>query len=395
MSGTLDKIYNSTLLALNINSREIFRLQEQVASGSRLNRPSDDPSAAYRVLNLSSSQRSLENYMENISQVSDVLQFATTAIDEMKTALADAKRLLGDVTGGVSGGVTLNVTIEGINDVIERIAAAANTQHSGKYIFGGSNTRTAPYLLTRENGIITSVTYQGSLQNRDITVSPGVNTSGFYVGEDLFRSNNRSEPVFTGQTGLSAGSGTSSVRGDVQMIVTHDGSNYRISIDAGLTETVVPVGGDSNLMVTDSRTGQVLYVNADPASMSTGNEWVQVPGTHDIFNTLINIRDKLQTEGGLTSSQMEELRSKAYQAIEEINTVLIQKSVEIGSKIGFLDSLKGNLQNVKYSTDDEKARIEEADIAQLAIDLARREVLYQMSLAVSSRLISMSILDYI
>ncbi len=216
----------------------------------------------------------------------------------------------------------------------------------------------------------------------------------FYAGDDLFRNNNRSELVFSGKTGAAAGIGTSNVTGDVFLAVTHDGSNYRISIDGGLTDVVVPAGGDANQMVTDSRTGKVMYVNTIGIN-STGTEWVQASGTFDVFNTLITIRDKLKTHGGLSSNEMEELRNKAFTAIEEINGVLIQKSVAIGSKLGFLDNLKDSLQNVKYNTNDEKNRIEEADIAQLSIDLARREVLYQMSLAVASKLLSMSILDYI
>ncbi|GAG40756.1 unnamed protein product, partial [marine sediment metagenome] len=46
-------------------------------------------------------------------------------------------------------------------------------------------------------------------------------------------------------------------------------------------------------------------------------------------------------------------------------------------------------------TEDEATRLQQADIAQIAIDLSRREVLYQMSLAVAAKLMSLSLLDYI
>jgi flagellin-like hook-associated protein FlgL len=41
------------------------------------------------------------------------------------------------------------------------------------------------------------------------------------------------------------------------------------------------------------------------------------------------------------------------------------------------------------------AQLEQADIAQLAIDLSRRDVLYQMSLSVTAKLLSLSLLDFI
>lgn len=394
MSGTLSSIYDNVSLALSVHGREMLNLQEQISSGSRINRPSDAPFAAYRVLNLSSQQSSVENYIDNLSQVSDVLAVASTAIDDMKAALADAKKLLSEITGGVGGGVGINVTVEGINDALDRIVAAANTSHSGKFIFAGTATNIQPYAVTRDSGQITSVVYQGSADGREIEVAPSVTASAYYVGDELFRCDSRSEPVFTGQTGAAAGTGTSSVRGDVWLTVTHDGSNYRISIDGGLTDVVVPAGGDPNQMVTDSRTGQVLYVDTTGIN-STGTEWVRVPGTYDIFNTLITLRDRLATEGGLSSAEMEELRNNAFEAIDEVNELLIQKSVAIGSKIGFLDNIKENLENLSYTTEDEITRIEQADIAQLAIDLSRREVLYQMSLSMAGKLLSMSLLDYI
>jgi flagellar hook-associated protein 3 FlgL len=394
MSGTLNSIYNNASFALRLHGRELLRLQEQASTGSQINRASDAPSDAYRVLNLSSQQRSIENYVDNLSQVMDVLQYATTIISDMKSALADAKGLLSAITSGTGTGAGVQVTIEGINDTLERIAAAANSRHSGKYIFGGTDTATAPYAVTRVNGRIVSVEYQGSGDLRKVEVAPGVESTAYLVGDDLFRLDERGEPDFTGATGAAAGTGTSSVRGDVWMTVTHDGSNYRISIDGGLTDVVVPAGGDANQAVTDSRTGGVLYVDSTGIN-ATGTEWVQVPGTYDVFNTLITLRDRLATDGGLTSAQMEELRFNAFSAIDEIDELLVAESVASGAKIGFLENLKSSLKNLQYNTEDEIARIEDADIAQIAIDLSQREVLYQMSLAMAGKLLSMSLLDFI
>lgn len=392
--GSLNSMYGNVSYALSSHTLEILRLQEQVSSGARINRVSDAPSAAYRVLNLDTQGRSIENYINSLSEVSDVLEFASTAVDDIKSALAGAKEMLSEITGGTGGGVGINVTIEGINDALDRIVAAANTMHSGKYIFSGSDTVTRPFAVTRMDGRITSVTYQGGSLQRDVEVAPGVEAPSFYVGDSLFGVDERQEPEFTGDTGAAAGTGTSSVRGDVWMTVTHDGTNYRVSIDGGLTDVVVPAGGDPNQMITDSNTGQVLYVDTTGIN-ATGTEWVRVPGTYDAFNTLIELRDRLETPGGLDTSEMEELRFNAFDSIDELNGHLIQKSVMTGAKIGFLDGIKGNLETLKYTTADEKTRIEQADVAELAIELSRREILYQTTLSMAGRLLSMSLLDFI
>ena len=61
MSDSINSVYNNITFALQLHSNAMLNLQEQASPGSRVNRPSDDPSAAYRVLGLNSQQRYLRN----------------------------------------------------------------------------------------------------------------------------------------------------------------------------------------------------------------------------------------------------------------------------------------------------------------------------------------------
>jgi len=394
MSGTLSNIYNKISFALYAHSEAMARLQEQTATGSRINRPSDDPSSTYQVLGLNSQQTSLENYINNLSEVIQTLETTSTITENLISEYAEMKIRLTQISSDIYGEQGQQRAAEEINDILEQVVLLANTKHSGQYLFGGSNTKSAPYVVERSNGKIISVTYQGSAENRNIEVAPGLESSAFYVGENIFRSSNRENPVFLGNTGAKAGTGTPSVTGDTWLTVTHDGSNYKLSIDDGASTVTVPLGGDTNQAVTDSRTGKVLYVDSTEIN-STGVGMVSISGTYDIFNTLISIRDILKNEKGLTDAQVKELINNSLNSMEEISNLLVQTEVSVGSKIGFLYNLKDSLTDLKYNTEDELTRLTEADIAQVAIDLSRREVLYQMSLSVAAKLMSMSLLDYI
>jgi flagellin-like hook-associated protein FlgL len=50
---------------------------------------------------------------------------------------------------------------------------------------------------------------------------------------------------------------------------------------------------------------------------------------------------------------------------------------------------------MQFNTEDAVAQLQDADIAQIAIDLARHEVLYEMSLAVASKMFSLSLMDFL
>jgi flagellin-like hook-associated protein FlgL len=225
-------------------------------------------------------------------------------------------------------------------------------------------------------------------------VSDSIQSTLLYAGEDLFSSNSRSAPVFYGDTGAAAGSGTSSVEGDVWLTVTGSAGSYQLSIDGGQTSTTVPSSGDiSNIAVTNAD-GEVLYVDATKIT-AAGTNLVRVPGTYDIFSSLIGIRDVLRNKQNLSDEQMKEFRGAVAQSLDEINSLLTNKQTVIGSKIGFLDDLTESLKNVELTTDDQTTAIEQADVAQIAIDLSMRQTLYQMTLSVTGKLMSVSLLDYI
>ncbi len=394
MSGTLNSVYNNTSFALSFQFDALSRLQEQASTGSRVNRASDDPSSAYQILGLNSQSRDIENYVNNLANVSDMLNSSLAIIGNMSSSLATAKQRITQITSGTYDENARKRTAEEINEILEQAVSSANTKNLNTYLFGGSNTGAAPYVAQRTNGEITKVTYQGSWDERNVEVAPEINAAAFMVGDSIFHSDDQGQPEFIGDTGVMAGTGTSSVKGYTWLKVINDGSNYKLSIDDGASYVTVPAGGDANQAVTDSRTGQVLYVDTTGIT-STGVELVSMPGTHDIFNTLITIRDILANKNGLPEAQLKTLRENSLEVLDEVSNLLLQASVTVGSKIGFLENLKNNLTDLKGNTDDNTTRLQEADIAQIAIDISRRQTLYQMSLSVAGKLMSMSLLDFI
>lgn len=391
MSGALNNIYNNVSNALYQHSVEMARLQEQAATGSRINRPSDDPSSSYRIVTLNSQERSLGNYVDNISEIIGTLEFSSTVIVDVASTLTETRVRLTQISGGIYNEQSRKMAAGGINDLLEQIVTLANTKHTGQYLFGGGGTASAPYLVERTNGEITNVTYQGSYENRNIEVAPSIKSSAFYVGNNIFHSDDRGEPAFLGNTGAKAGTGTSNVRGDTWLTVTGSAGNWTLSIDGGTP--VASDGTQTNLVIEDA-SGQVLYVDTRLIS-SAGVDLVRVPGTYDIFNTLISIRDILNNEKELSATQLQEALDGSLVSLEEISGLLTQAEVAVGSKMGFLDNLKDSLKDLKYNVEDETTHLQEADIAQIVIDLSRREILYQMSLSIAGKLMSLSLLDFL
>ena len=396
MSASLGIMYNNLNYALSINSDALLKLQEQAATGQRVNRPSDDPSDAYRILDLNTQSRMMSNYSQNISDVTDLLEVASTAIENVQSNIADARVKATQIITGTftDEGSQRNIMGLAINDILEQVVFLANSQHLGQYIFGGNDSSTVPYQAQRVDNKITSVTYQGSEISRTVEVAPGVTASVTLAGSDVFGANTSGTPIFYGTTGAKAGSGTSSVQGDVWLTVTNDGTNYKLSIDDGLTYVTVPAGGSENQAVTDSRTGKVLYVDTREIT-STGVEPIRVPGTYDVFGTLISVRDLLLNSKDLSASQLQELREKMVDSLDEVDNAIAQQITAVGGKITSLSNLKDTLDTLDANATEQSDTLSQADISQVAIDLSRRQTLYQMSLQVAGKMFSLSLLDFI
>ncbi len=397
MGGSLSSVYDQISYSLALHSEAMSRLQEQASTGSRINRVSDEPSSAYRLLGLRSQDQSLQTYIDNVSEIGDSCEVTTTALESMSTELQECEKLMTQISGGIYGESNRKMIADSINDHLEQLVLLANTKHINQYLFGGAKTSTPPYAVERDsNGRITSVTYQGSEQQRQIETGPGVETSVFLVGSDVLASNDRQAPEFILEdTGAAVGSGTASVTGATWLTVTQDGDgHYVLSIDGGATE--VDLGGVSdlsNVAVTNSQ-GQVLYVDATGIT-STGTDLVTVKGTFDIFQTLITIRDLLKNTHSLSETQLTDVLPKTIAWVTETNELVVQSEISVGSRTAFLESLRESLQSIQANTQDESTLLEQADIAQVAVDLSRRETLYEMSLNVAAKLLSVSLLDYL
>ena len=101
MSQTLNNVYNDVSFALHLHSEAMARLQEQMATGSRINRASDSPSDAYTVLELSSQKNALENFIDRISEVSGTLQLSSGVIADAMSELAEVRTRMTQITNGI------------------------------------------------------------------------------------------------------------------------------------------------------------------------------------------------------------------------------------------------------------------------------------------------------
>lgn len=405
MGLSLDAIYNSTSWAIQKQARALANLQEQATSGQVLNRPSDNPIDAHRVLGLKTDNQTMSRQIGMIEDMVATLMTASVATLNITERLTYA---LGQLTNGTTSSMP-NQFAGAINGTLEDILLQVNWEQAGHqggyFLFGGERSDTPPYVAERDaNGDIIRVTYQGSANERNVEIATGIEMSAVLVGDNLFRSDNRQTTEFASDldsgttTGVDVGTTAATVRGDHTLTVElQSGTTYRLSIDGGDTfvDVDITAGGADDVAVTHGTTGEILYVDTTGIARD-GSELVRAPGTYDIFNVLISARDLLRTpESSLPQGVWDSVINDTIGYMKNVEDFVTESFPIVGGRIGTLTNLQESLTNMQWNTKEEISRLQDADIAQVAMDLARHDVLYQMSLAVAAKMFKLSLLDFI
>lgn len=145
MRISTSQLFQQSVDAMLERQRDLADTELQVASGKRILRPSDDPSAAVRVLDLNESQKRLEQYQRNAD-------FATARLDQEETALNSIENLLQRVrelaVQGASDTFSNNDRQAIATEVREHIGnflqLANSRDANGEYIFAGFQSKTEP-----------------------------------------------------------------------------------------------------------------------------------------------------------------------------------------------------------------------------------------------------------
>jgi len=148
-----------------------MRVQRQIATGQRIDSPSDDPQAMRRVLDLRAELRVLNQYRDNIGKVRENSTVAYSSLNAMKK-LNDRAGEIATMADGSKSTEALGAYGKEINQLLEEAVRLANTKHRDVYIFSGTNSTTATYSTTRDaNGDITGVTWGGNSNTSKVDIA--------------------------------------------------------------------------------------------------------------------------------------------------------------------------------------------------------------------------------
>lgn len=185
----------ATRLTARVNAQRsrLENLQEHLASGKRINRPSDDPNGAETVIKLRTSEREIEQFQRTAQTARQKLIAADDTLNSYENLLQRVRTL---VTQGLSDTATQtakNALATEIESLRGRILNVANSNYNGEYLFGGTRQNAPPFDQTTAVPAATPSTPQF------IQLEPGTNAIAVGVTAESFLSDTTSD-IFTDLT---------------------------------------------------------------------------------------------------------------------------------------------------------------------------------------------------
>ncbi len=118
----------------------LSKYMNQLSTGKKITRPSDDPVVAMKGMGYRSQLSNIEQYERNLSEVHNWLNNTDDAMDETTQILHRINELTVQASNGTYDGDDRANIAKEVDQLIDQLIDVANTRVNGKFIFNGTDT---------------------------------------------------------------------------------------------------------------------------------------------------------------------------------------------------------------------------------------------------------------
>jgi len=329
------------LSALDTAQRRLVETQAQVASGKRVNNPSDDPLAAARIAHLDASLARLDQYQANGVIARNQLGLEENSLGAAIDDLQSVKELVVQANNATISSSDRQVIA---NELRQRrdalLTLANNTDSDGRYLFGGYSENGAPFSVAAGGNVV----YNGDQGQRTLQISDtrfvAINDSGAQVFQNIPNGNGT---FAIAANAANTGTGTLGAGTVIDAAAWVDDS-YTISFTSA---TAYEVRDSGNVLVASGSfvppaqsvqfRGANVQIDGTPA---VGDRFSVVPSSQtDVFATLDGLIAALEApvsdpaSGALLHSRVGQGMADLDQALSHV----IDTRAQIGARVRALD----------------------------------------------------------
>ncbi|MBE0569718.1 MAG: flagellar hook-associated protein FlgL [Deltaproteobacteria bacterium] len=312
---------------------DLFGINAKIASGKRINKPSDDATGIARALDYKVDISTGEQYLKNIREAETSIGFAENTLSSVSSALTRATELAIQGANGTIDASSRSAIAAETGQLRDQLLSLANSKLGNRYVFSGFRTDTASFDA--------SFAYRGD--------SGSVNAM---IARDTLLSQN-----VGGQTAFGYAPAS-------EEVVALDGGEIAHYIPGAGTTVTVEIRASDDTTVLDSFS----------------------------FDNAMQIADRLTV--ALESNDTRRITA-LIKPLQDMASRVSDVRADLGARLNRLEDQGDRIEETNLSTKASLSSVEDADIVTAASDIARTNIALQALQASSAKILQRSLLDFL
>lgn len=356
---------NNAIYNINEGRIKLDRLNEIISSGKMVNRPSDDPVAAKKILDVEAQIKSSNQYVSNIKTGKTWLDMAGTSLEGLLSTVMSIKGSAGQAAGSLGDPVKKADILNQLNFFRDQLTDYPSVQVGGQYVFSGFKNDVPPFGKSSVAADITAGS--PAIANIDTTdLYPGLPITGPGIPPDSTVTA-ITTPGVGGAITISSPATATTIAGTLTFSGKFNG-----------TEDIVKMEVNKGVQVPISVSGGSVLRGGTPAG-STG---IDIIKTLDTLIADINSGNTAGINAGNIAFDKANQQLLGYVSDVGMRKARMDNAMESQQRnLNVLSEIHDNMQNVDY--------------ARAAIELTNQKTAFEAALAATAKIAPLSLLNYL
>ncbi len=330
------QMHNSAINAMTKQHASLSRTQQQVATGKKIFKPSENPVAASRVVNLNDTLSSINQHQTNVDAARARINLSEGVLSSVVDSIHRVRELVVQANNDTQNDSTRRFIAAEVIQIQDGLLSLANTTDSNnEYLYAGALTHFKPFSRNESGGF----EYNGDESHREIQISNSRRISVDDHGSKVFLEIKNGNGTFTTLDGVdNKGTGVidpGRASGDF------NDDTYAIIFDKSFSEYADPE--NNNIPLTYS------VINSKGEVLSAG---IPFQSNKEIAFNGVHTAIKGQPEDGDVFTIRPSQNQDIFTTLENIIRALESKNPEANDKVGFHNAVNRSLTDLSQTLDN-------------------------------------------
>lgn len=386
-------------------------LQLKIATGKRINVPSDDPIGAAQIVRLTETIRTNEQFIRNADRAKSRLVLEESVLASVEIALQRMRELALQASNSPLSNLDRQAIAIEVRQRLDELLSLANSRDANqKFLFAGSQVNTQP--VTQTSG---GFVYNGDQGQRSIQISSNLQVKDGDSGSVVFFDNITGNGTFNVQDNLAnTGSGiidpgtvfdrSALVRETYTIsFVTNSSANLAFNVVGSVSgQLIPPLPADPVLNAPDFVAGNAMRFNGietkiDAAPVAGDSFTVQPSVKQDLFTSVANLASALETRT-FTASQRAQVQNQINRSIMDLDRAfdnIIETRSRVGSRLSIIDEKTASNESFILEITSTLSEVQDLDLISAASEMSVRVGTLEAAQASFVRIQGLSLFNFL